>query len=73
MFKEEASQCGTDKFARRKEGWCSQSNSGLGAGGAVVVKEMKEKGKEKARLFQRIDSKGHKSRFDVRELGWRAF
>lgn len=55
VFKEEASQCGSDKFARRKEGWCFQSNSGLGAEGVVVVKERKEKGKEKARSFQRID------------------
>lgn len=32
----------TDLFARRKEGWCSQSNSGLLVGGGRKGEEEKE-------------------------------
>lgn len=43
MFKEDASLCGSDRFAKGKERWQSQSNSGLRG------KERKEKEEEKAR------------------------
>lgn len=58
----------TDLFARRKEGWCSQSNSGLLVRGGRKGEEEKEEKASQGHLKVVIGKVRHRCMFKERGL-----